>query len=168
MIVYEINADGTPGGEIEVPDGTSILPINQTWSAPPAAAPGMVCLFDRQARHWLTLPEGSTLPEIVPDYGSTITHLAFRARFTAEEKLAIELASLDDPTATMDVRSKAAQVRAYQKDIDAAEFINLAFPETIAGVQQLETAGLLVAGRAAEILQTPVVLSELPTYMQGM
>ncbi len=101
-----------------------------------------------------------------PDYGTTITRRAFRARFSTAEKVAIEMASLDDPAAAMEARSQAAMIRAYQKDVDSAEHIDLADPATAEGVQLLEAAGLLAAGRAAEIIETPVTWDELPSNLQ--
>lgn len=98
----------------------------------------------------------------VTGFGSTITRRAFRARFTTTEKVAIEMASLDDPAASIEVRSQAAAIRAYQKDVDAAEFIDLTDAETVAGVQHLEAGGLIADGRADEILTAPVQLSEIP------
>lgn len=103
---------------------------------------------------------------IITDHGTILTRAAFRARFTQAEKVAIELAGLDDPSATMDVRSQAAAIRTYQKDVDAAEFIDLTDPATAGGVQALEAAGLLTEGRAAEIIETPVTWDELPSNLQ--
>lgn len=99
-------------------------------------------------------------------FGTIITRAAFRSRFTQTEKIAIELAGLDDPSATMEARSQAAAIRTYQKDVDAAEFIDLTEPATAGGVQALAAAGLLAEGRAAEILTAPVLWSELPSNLQ--
>ncbi len=98
--------------------------------------------------------------------GTIITRAAFRARFTQAEKISIELAGLDDPSAAMEARSQAAAIRTYQKDVDAAEFIDLTDPATAGGVQALEAAGLLAEGRAADILTAPVQWSELPSSVQ--
>lgn len=91
-----------------------------------------------------------------------ITRLAFRKRFTQAEKVALEIAALDDPSATPAQRAQAAALRAYLKDVDAATFIDLADAHVAAGVQTLEAAGLLAAGRAAEIINAPVTAEELP------
>ena len=45
-------------------------------------------------------------------------------------------------------------------DTAAATFIDLSRADTRAGVQMLETAGLLAAGRALEILDAPVTPEE--------
>mgnify|MGYP003399155670 FL=1 len=95
-----------------------------------------------------------------PDW--RVSRLAFRKRFTQAEKVALELAALDDPAAAPAQRAQAAAMRAYLKDVDAAAFINLADPDTAAGVQTLEAAGLLPEGRAAQILTTPVAPDEAP------
>lgn len=94
------------------------------------------------------------------DLGTRITRLAFRNRFTAAEKVALELASLDDPAATMAARQQAAAVRVYLQDVAASTFIDLASDKTVSGVQALEAGGLLAPGRAAEIIGAPVTSDE--------
>ena len=96
-------------------------------------------------------------------HGDTrITRLAFRNRFTAAEKVALEIAALDNPAAPMPARAKAAALRASQADLAAATFVDLARPDTRAGVQVLEAAGLLAKGRTLEILDAPIVAGERP------
>jgi hypothetical protein len=90
-----------------------------------------------------------------------ITKLAFRNRFTQAEKVAIEIAGLDNPAASMPQRAQAAALRASQQDVAVATFIDLKRADTRAGVQTLEAAGLLAAGRAAVILDTEPVAEEL-------
>ncbi len=90
-----------------------------------------------------------------------ITKLAFRNRFTQAEKVAIEIASLDNPAAGMPQRAQAAALRASQQDVAVAQFIDLTRADTRAGVQMLEAVGLLAAGRAAEILDTPPAATEV-------
>jgi AAA+ superfamily predicted ATPase len=91
-----------------------------------------------------------------------ITRLAFRSRFTRAEKTAIEIAALDNPAAPMAQRQQAAMLRADLADQAQATFIDLDRADTRAGVQALEAAGLLAAGRAAEILDGPVQPQERP------
>lgn len=88
-------------------------------------------------------------------YGRIITRLAFLSRFTDAEAVAIDLASIG---ATV----QAAALRRANAKISAAEEIQLDNSETRAGVQALETAGLIASGRAAEILDSPVLPSEVP------
>ena len=85
-----------------------------------------------------------------------ITKLAFRNRFTKAEKAGIEFAALDDPTAPIAQRQQAAALRADLKDQEQATFIDLDDEDTRAGVLTLEAVGLIAAGRAVEILDTPV------------
>lgn len=82
-----------------------------------------------------------------------ITQLAFISRFTDAEAVAIDLASIG-------ATQQAASVRRYQKKVDAATYIDLDRADTRAGVQALEAAGLLAAGRALQILDAPVQESE--------
>ena len=93
---------------------------------------------------------------------SRITRLAFRSRFTQPEKIALEMAALDDPTAAMSARQQAAALRAYLADVGAATFIDLQRPDTRAGVQMLERVGLLQAGRALTILESAIAPEERP------
>lgn len=94
--------------------------------------------------------------------GTRITKLAFRNRFTAAEKVMMEIASLDNPAAAMPARQQAAMLRVNLADTAAATFIDLSRPDTRAGVQILETAGLLATGRALAILDAPVTPEERP------
>lgn len=89
-----------------------------------------------------------------------ITSLAFRNRFTTAENVTIEIACLDDPTATMQQRAQSASLRVMQRQVSEATYIDLDRADTRAGVQQLEAAGILAAGRALEILDAPVQLIE--------
>ena len=97
---------------------------------------------------------------IHPD--SRVTRLAFRNRFTNAEKVAIEFACLDDPAAPMPQRLQSAALRANQADLAAATFVDLLRPDTRAGVQMLEAAGLLAEGRALEILDAQILPEERP------
>ena len=91
-----------------------------------------------------------------------ITRLAFRNRFTQAEKVALELAALDNPAASTAQRQQAAALRSYLKDLDAATFVDLERPDTVAGVQSLGAAWLLAEGRAAAILTAPIEAHERP------
>lgn len=90
-----------------------------------------------------------------------ITKLAFRNRFTTNEKVAIEIAALDNPQASMQSRALSAALRASQADLNVATYIDLKRADTRAGVQQLEGAGLLASGRSAIILDTIPIDDEL-------
>lgn len=92
---------------------------------------------------------------------SRITCLSFRNRFTTLEKIMLDMASLDTPTADMSVRQQAATLRVYLRDIDNATYIDLMRTDTRIGVQTLEAVGLIAAGRATVILDTPPTEAEL-------
>ncbi len=83
-----------------------------------------------------------------------ITKLAFRQRFTSQEKATMEIAALDNPAAPMEQRALSATLRANEKDVQAATYIDLMRADTRAGVMALEQYGLIAAGRAAVILDT--------------
>lgn len=92
--------------------------------------------------------------------GSPVTRLAFRNRFTAAEKVALEMASLDNPAGTLAQRQQAAAIRVYLADAASSSFVDLSRPDTRAGAQQLEAWGLLAAGRALQILDDPILVTE--------
>jgi hypothetical protein len=94
-------------------------------------------------------------------YGTRITRLAFRNRFTLAEKVALEIASLDNPAATMAEREQAAALRVNLADTATASYIDLSDAATRAGVQQLEASGLLAEGRALEVLDAAVTADEV-------
>jgi len=104
-------------------------------------------------------------PEPVRD--QIITNLAFDLRFTMQERIAIELASIDDPAAPMEQRTQAAALRVSQERSRKAQFTDLADQVTRAGVEQMEALGLLAQGRAAEILDAPIHPGERPGFGTG-
>lgn len=86
---------------------------------------------------------------------------AFRRRFIDDEQVAIELASLDIPTGTLNARAAAAQVRVWLDDVAVARYIDLADATKVRpGVQALEAYGLIANGRAAVILDTEPTADE--------
>jgi hypothetical protein len=82
-----------------------------------------------------------------------ITRLAFLSRFTDAEAITIDLASQG---ATV----QAASMRRYLSKVNTATYIDLDRPDTRGGVQALEAATLLGAGRATAILDTPTTVTE--------
>jgi len=80
-----------------------------------------------------------TPPEPVAAPPAQLTQLAFLRRFTAPERIAIRGSA--DPV-----------VIDFLHLLSLAREIRLDDPDTLAGVGYLEQAGLVVAGRAAEIL----------------
>lgn len=78
-----------------------------------------------------------------------ITKLAFRQRFTFEERVLIE-SSADSDTA----------VRVMLKDQESATFIDLSRQDTINAVNLLASKSLITPIRASEILNGDIVESE--------
>lgn len=70
-----------------------------------------------------------------------ITKLTYLRKFNQEERIAIRSAAEVSP-----------QLQDYMAMLELSEEINLDDPDTIAAVNMLEMAGLIAAGRAAEIL----------------
>jgi len=69
-----------------------------------------------------------------------ITKLSFLQRFTQEERIAIR-------TSTDPIVVDFLELLSMAQDVDTA------YPDTIAGVNYLESTGLVGEGRAAEILK---------------
>lgn len=119
--------------------------------------------------YWTQIPEGSSagpgwfyrngeLQEpapYVPNLGKKLTKFAFLSRFTDEEAISIDLASIG---ATVE----AATIRRYLAKISAAEFIDLESPDLQKGLTTLEAVGLLGEGRSNDILTAPVQEHEVP------
>lgn len=82
-----------------------------------------------------------------------LTIVEFRKRFTLQEKVRIEMAAIDNPNASFDVRAQSAALRVYLADLASVkDSVDLSDPITIGGVMLLESAGILEPGRAAQIL----------------
>ena len=94
-------------------------------------------------------------PPPVQPTGRLISNKAFLARFTDDEAIDIDLASIG-------ATREAAAVRRYLSKVNAAQHIDLIDDETRTGVQALEAAGLLQPGRALVILDAPIEPKELP------
>ena len=116
--------------------------------------PGVLGLYVQQDFETMQADEMVARAAMLPS--QRITRLAFRNRFKAAEKVALEIASLDDPAAAMPQRQQAAMLRAYLADVAAATHIDLGRADTRGGVQALEAFGLIAPGRAAEILDAPI------------
>jgi hypothetical protein len=128
VVIDVTEADEAPEGWVECGDvGPGATVSNDIFTPAPQAAPNL-----------------------------KITKLAFRSRFTPTEKATLEMASLDNPLATQQLRFLAASLRATFADQRDATHIDLGRSDTIAGVNSLVAAGLLTAPRAAAIL-LPVI-----------
>lgn len=108
--------------------------------------------------------ESSATPVELP---ALVTVLAFRQRFTTEERTQIELAALDDPSATQDVRKKAAAIRSQLADLAASNYVDLKREQTRSATVALEKQGLLKKGRATVILDTAPDWMELPASVRA-
>lgn len=85
---------------------------------------------------------GVFTPPIIPAPSKILSKVAYLKRFTQAERIAIRSAAKVSP-----------QVNDYIEMLNAAaDVVHLEDPITAEGLQALETAGLLAAGRAAEIL----------------
>jgi len=149
--LIDTGPDGWPGGI----DVTGLIP-----------RPGIGWSYDPETGFTApAAPEPDPDPEPEPDpvpHTRIITNLAFDLRFTLDERVAIELAGLDDPAAAPQQRAQAAALRVSQERAKKASFTDLDNPVTRASVEQMESLGLIGQGRAAEILDAPVQDEERP------
>jgi hypothetical protein len=97
-----------------------------------------------------------------------LTKDKFRARFTVDEKTALELAALDDPNASSEVRGLKAKLRAAMADQANAKYIDIDptpnnpnRTRVVNGLTDLVTAGILTTNRKNEILDTIPLITEL-------
>ena len=100
--------------------------------------------IDRQAdmfklQSQLSILSGTTLPEVLPE-PTRLTKLAYMNRFTDAELAGIYTAA-----------KQSSAVEVWLERFKLAEFIDLADPQVLSGLQALEQGGLLVVGRAAVI-----------------
>mgnify|MGYP001371903855 CR=1 FL=1 len=137
----QINEDGICVAESQLSG-----PVEAQHMIPIPAADGSYLGKKWDGDEW---QDGPQHPAIVD---TRITRLAFRNRFTQAEKVALELAALDNPAAPTAQRQQSAALRAHLKDLDAASWVDLTRPETVAALQMLEAGGLIDEGRAAAIL----------------
>ena len=85
------------------------------------------------------------------NYGTRVTRLAFRNRFTGTEKVNLYTAATSN-----------AALRVYLDDLAAATFVDLTRADTIASVNALATAGVITGARATAILTDSVQVHEVP------
>jgi|GEM_PF-1349845 len=149
------------------------IPDELTLIAPPDSSGQWA--FNNAAQYWQCLPESeSELTESKPfsassetesdeddqddddEVGRHITNLAFDLRFSMQERVAMELAALDNPSDPLEKRTQAAVLRVILERSRKAEYTDLDDPATRSGVEQMETLGLLAKGRAAEILDADI------------
>lgn len=140
--------------------GTSDIWVERSTTIEPLPTPGYLAYWN--GLDWSYVRVQDVISRPPPAVASRrITKFAFRNRFTQTEKENIELSMLDVPTGQPSARRAAARLRAYDRDIAVATFVDLDRPDTRNGVLGLEAAGLIEAGRAAQILDSPVTNDEV-------
>ena len=92
-----------------------------------------------------------TLIYVAQSTGTRITVLAFRKRFTLEERVALEKRARED-----------AMIRVFLDDVAAATYIDLTDPDLRECLEAAAILGVLEVTRVDEILDKPVRLEELP------
>lgn len=80
-----------------------------------------------------------------------ITVLAFRKRFTLEERVALEKRARED-----------ALIRVFLDDVAAATYIDLSDPDLKECLEAAAALDVIEVNRVSEILDTPATEAELP------
>ena len=93
----------------------------------------------------------STLIYVNQLTGTRITVLAFRKRFTLEERVALEKRARED-----------AMIRVFLDDVTAATYIDLTDPDLRECLEAAAILGVLEVTRVDEILDKSVRSEELP------
>ena len=93
--------------------------------------------------------------------GTKITRRAFRDRLLPAEKVAIELASIDDPNANSQERQISALIRVFKEDLANASYIDLSNPNVQSALEVFEQYGIIASGRALSIINAPVTIDEI-------
>ena len=104
----------------------------------------------------------SNTPEPAQESFRRLSVTAWRRRFTRDERIAIELAQLDDPIASMEQRRAAAALRSDIRDQENVQYIDLDDPDVLSGLLNLESFGLIAVGRSSEIQQPDAQPEERP------
>lgn len=142
---YEYDQNRVSTGKSWTPEPKDPIPRNWTHIAPPET-PGFH-IFD--GHKWFTREQYPVVHRPTPAPTRHITRLAFLSRFTDEEAIAIDLASIGTTI-------EAAAMRRYLSKVEAASFIDLDREDTRLGVLTLESVGILTEGRATEILDKEI------------
>lgn len=98
--------------------------------------------FSQSATHSMVIFNSETS-------SSKITRLAFKQRFTTEERLEIRAEAAVNPL-----------VYDFQDLVDSATYIDLENQSAIDSVNALESLGVISIGRASEVLRNPVLGNE--------
>jgi hypothetical protein len=107
-------------------------------------------------------PEVDPPPPADPPTEILISKVALLRRATLTERVALEMAQIDNPAAEIEQRQYAATMRVWMRELEIMKAINLVDPAVILGIQGLESSGLIGRGRAAEILSQVVADDEAP------
>lgn len=97
--------------------------------------------------------------------GTKITKRAFRDRLLPAEKVAIELASIDNVNATSQERQMSALMRVFKEDLANAEYIDLSNSNVQSALEVFEQYGIIATGRSITIITTPVTIDEIPDQL---
>lgn len=98
--------------------------------------------------------------QVTQPKSTKITRLAFLSRFTDSEAIAIDLASIDNPSGTTQERANSAAIRRYLAKINAATFVDVTRQDTVDGVNALAAMGFITAQRAQEVLSDVISSNE--------
>lgn len=152
-VAYAFNGDGWYSGEVPVGTVGCVR-----------ARPDVLATADVEGQSRARWVNGAWIVQAWSPPPRHIARRAFTNRFTADEEAAIDLASIDNPAGGGPARVQAAMLRAQRRKVSDSAYVDLDLQQTRDGVQALEAAGLLVAGRALQILDAPIQQHERYTF----
>lgn len=152
-VAYAFNGDGWYSGEVAVGTVGSVR-----------ARPDVSNTTDTEGQSRARWVAGAWVVQAWAPPPRHITRRSFTNRFTQLEEAAIDLASIDNPSAGQPQRIQAAVLRAHRRKVSESPWVDLDLEQTRAGVQALEAAGLLASGRALQILDAPIQQHERYTF----
>lgn len=91
---------------------------------------------------------------------SRIATEAFWDRFKNTEHVDLNIAEQFRPADTVPLQKDAARRRIFAREINLRGYTRLNSNKTVVYVTSLETDGIIAAGRASEVLNTPITPEE--------
>jgi hypothetical protein len=147
--MYTLNA--STGVVTRDSDGAQVAPIDN---------PNNVNYLDYIA--WIDMGNSpKTVYEAVIET-AIVTKLAFRNRFSIEEKVKIELLTENAPDDTQELKTLRAGLKVFMEDMSQAEFIDLKSEGVQMAIGLMVKYEVITSERGEVILTSPILPHEIP------
>jgi len=103
---------------------------------------------------------GSVFGPVPATVYKLIKTTAFWDRFSNGELVDYDVAMQHDPSASSNAKKSAAKLRIFRQSASDDGFVKLGSSKTVTFVADLETSGVIAAGRAVQITGTPITPDE--------